>query len=83
MHRQIQRKPEHPPRAVRAKRALKNAPSAAGRLVGRDSAAELHLQSLLHELDKIDEYEDAEDPSEPVEDSGSARDWSHDPSDDH
>lgn len=72
-------------RPIRTKRDYERASSVVKRLSGqngRDSAAELRLQSLLHELDTFDESEDDASTDLPGDDdySGPRRRWSDDAS---
>jgi hypothetical protein len=77
-----------PARPIKTKRDYEGASAVVKRLSGqggRDSAAELRLQSLLHEMDKFDELEDeaSADLAGDDEYSGPRRRWSDDASGDN
>lgn len=88
MTKRSQRRHNGAARPIRTKRDYQGASAVVKRLSGqsgRDSAAELRLQSLLHELDKYEESEDDAGADLPGDDdySGPRRRWSDDASSDN
>ena len=88
MTKRSQRRHNGAARPIRTKRDYEGASAVVKRLSGqksRDSAAELRLQALLHELDKFDESEDDASVDLPGDDdySGPRRRWSDDASGDN